>query len=95
MVVHGSEKLLLESQDNTLFKELVTHQELFGASRNVSIAVLNSHTGVSSLLDLDGNTFFQIECDLCLSGSMYSGVRGSCENVETLVSDFVNHFVFN
>ena len=94
MVVHGSEKLLLESQDNTLFKKLVTHQELFGASRNVSIAVLNSHTGVSSLLDLDGNTFLQIECNLCLSGSMYSSIRGSCENVETLVSDFVNHFVF-
>ena len=94
MVVHGSEKLLLESQDNTLFKELVTHQELFGASRNVSIAVLNSHTGVSGLLDLDGNTFFQIESDLSLSSSMDSGVRGSGKNVETLVSDFVNHFVF-
>ena len=93
MIVHGSEKLLLESQDNTLFKKFVTHQELFGASRNVSIAVLNSHTGVSSLLDLDGNTFFQIECDLSLSGSMYSWVRGSGENVETLVSDFVYHIL--
>ena len=93
MVVHGSEKLLFECQDNTLFKKLVSHQELFGSSRDVSIAVLNSHTGVSSLLDLDGNTFFQIECNLCLSGSMYSWVGSSSENIETLVSDFKDHLV--
>ena len=55
--------------------------------------MLNSHTSVSGLLDLDSNTFFQIKCDLSLSGSMHSWVRGSSENVETLVSDFVDHVV--
>ena len=55
--------------------------------------MLNSHSGVSGLLDLDGNTLFEIKCDLSLSGSMHSWVGGSSENVETLVSDFVDHVV--
>ena len=62
-------------------------------SRDVSIAVLNSHTGVSGLLNLDGNTLFQIKSDLGFSSGVDSCVRGGGENVETLVSDFVDHFV--
>ena len=86
MIIHRSEELLFECQDNTLFKELITHKELFSGSGDVSVSVLNSHTSESCLLDLDGNTFLDIKSNLSFSCSMDSWVGGSCKDVETFVS---------
>ena len=51
-VVHRSEEMIFESQNNNLLKELVAHQELLARSRNVSISMLDSHTSISGLLYL-------------------------------------------
>ena len=56
-VVHWSEEMVLEGQDNDLFKKFVAHQELFARSRDVSVSVLKSHTSESSLLELSSYVF--------------------------------------
>jgi hypothetical protein len=77
-----------------LFQESVAHQELLGGTTDVSIAMLDSHTGESSLLNLKGNASSKVEGNLGLLGWMNTWVHGSCEDIETLVSDFVDHFIF-
>ena len=56
MIVHWSEEVVLDGQDNDLLEKLVSHEELLARTRDVSVAVLESHTGESSLLHLEGNT---------------------------------------
>ena len=55
--MHWSEEMMLEGQDNDLFKKFVAHQELFARSRDVSVSVLKSHTSESSLLELSSYVF--------------------------------------
>ena len=85
---------MLEGKDDGLFEELVAHKELLGSTRNVSIAVLDSHTGESSLLDLHSDVLGEVEHGLNLLGRMNSRVGGGSEDVEALVTDLVNHIYF-
>lgn len=94
-VVHWSEEVVLKSKNNNLFEELITHQELLGGTRNVSVAVLNSHTCESGLLNLKGDALGNIELNLGFLSWMDSWVHGSSEDIETLVSEFIDHFIFD
>ena len=47
--------MFFDSQDHGLLQELVAHQKLLAGSRDVSIAVLDSHASESSLLHLEGD----------------------------------------
>ena len=53
--------MLLQGEDDGLLKKLITHQELLCGSGDISISVLESHTGESSLLHLDGDVSGQVE----------------------------------
>lgn len=90
-VVHWSEEMVLQGQNNNLFHELISHEELLGGTTDVSVSVFKSHSSESSLLNLHGNASIQIHIDLDLLGWMDTGVHGCGENVVTLVSDFVHH----
>ena len=92
--MHWSEEMVFEGKNNNLFKKSITHQELLGGTTHVSVSVLDSHTGESGLLNLDGYVLGQIQVDLDLSGWVNTWVHGGGEDVETLVSDFVDHFIF-
>ena len=49
--------MVLKIENANLLEQLVAHKELLGGSRNVSVSVLKSHTGESSLLNLDSHGF--------------------------------------
>jgi hypothetical protein len=55
-IVHWSEEMVLESQDDNLFEQFVSHQELLRGTTDVSVTMLESHSCESSLLHLEGNT---------------------------------------
>ena len=91
LVVHWSEEVVLDTEDGKLFEESVTHQELLGGTRDVSVTVLQSHSSESGLLYLESNASSQVEVDLSLLGWMNTRVHGGRENVEAFVPDFVDH----
>jgi len=86
--------MMLEGEDDGLLEELVAHKELLGGTRNVSVTVLDSHTGESSLLDLHSDVLGEVEHSLDLLGRMNSRVGGGSEDVEALVTDLECHFSF-
>ena len=92
-VMHWSEEMVLKSKNDNLFEESVSHEELLGGTTDVSVSVLQSHTGESSLLDLKGDASGQVEVDLSLLGWMDSWVHGGSEDIEASVSDFINHLI--
>ena len=83
---------MLESHDNDLLKELITHQELLARSRDVSITVLQSHSGKSGLLNLKSNAPGQIKSDLGLLRRMDSWVGSGGPNVEAFIANLVHHY---
>ena len=89
--MHWSEEMVLNCKDDQLFVELISHEELLSGSRNVSVTVLKSHSSESGLLDLNSNALGQIEVKLNLLSWMDTWVGSGSENVEALVSSFVNH----
>ena len=93
LVVHRSEEVVLQCQDADLLQHLITHHELLGGSGDVPIAVLNSHSGESSLLDLESDTPGKVHGNLGLLSGVDSGVSGSSEDVKSLVSNLIHHFV--
>ena len=74
-----------------MFEELVSHEELFACSGDVSVVVEDSHAGEPGDVDLHGDVLGQVSMDLGLLGRVHSGVDGSGEVVESFVSDFVDH----
>ncbi len=55
LVGHRVEEVSLEVKNHKLFHEPVTHHELLGSTRDVTVVVLDSHTGVSSDLDSESD----------------------------------------
>ena len=90
-VIHWSKEVMLDRQYHNLLEEFVTHQELFRCSGNISIAVLQSHTGESSLLNLESDATGQWKGSFGLFRRMNSWVGGSGENVKALVTNLVYH----
>lgn len=90
--MHWSEEVILEGEGDNLLEESIAHEELLGSTADVSVSVHQSHAGEPGLLHLEGNAFGQVQVDLGLS-LVDSRVRGSGENVEAPVSDFVDHFI--
>ena len=83
--------MVLLGKDNNLFKHLVAHKELLGGTRDVSIAVLQSHSSETGLLNLKSNTSGQVQMDLRLLHWVDTCSSGGSENIKALVSHFVNH----
>ena len=93
MVIHRSEKVVLKIKNANLLKKLVSHEELLGGSGDVSVPMLKSHASKSSLLNLDGHSFGEVQIELGLLTGVDSWVHRMGEDVETLVSYFINHFI--
>ena len=91
-ISHWSEEVGLQAEDHSLLLNFISHQELLACSRNVSVVMLDSHSGESSLLDLSGNIFGQIESDLSFLRWMNTWVGGSSPDVESLITEFIDHF---
>ena len=53
--MHGPEEMPLKLENTGLLKKSVTHEEFLGGSRNVSVTMLDPHTGESCLLYLNSN----------------------------------------
>ena len=90
-IVHWSEEVVFKRQDHSLLKEFITHQKLFTGTRNVSVRMFDTHTSVSSLLDLESHSFCEINSDLNLLSWVNTRIGGSSENVKALVPDFEDH----
>ncbi len=86
--------MFFDGEDHELLENLVSHKELLGGSRDVSVIVEDSHTSVSGDVDLHGDVSFEVSIDLGLLGGVHSGIKsGNCV-VEALVSDFINHLLY-
>ncbi len=83
--------MVLQGKDAHLLQKLVSHKELLGCSRDVSVAVLDSHASESGLLDLEGDAPGEVHVDLSLLGGVDAGVSSGSEDVEALVSNLVHH----
>jgi len=55
LIKRGPEEVRFKLENAHLLKDFVSHKELLGWSRNVSIAMLYSHTSESCLLHLNGD----------------------------------------
>ena len=89
--MHWSEEVCFQTHDNDLLEELITHQKLLAGSGDVSVSVLESHSGKSGLLGLNRNVSGQINSDLGFLGRMHSWVGGSSPNVEALIANLIHH----
>lgn len=83
--------MFFDGKNHQLFKELVSHEELFGGSRDVSIVVKDSHTSESSNVDLHGDISGKVSMNLGLFGGVNSWVESCTSIVKALVSDFIDH----
>ena len=84
----------LESHNDNLLEELISHKELLAGSRDVSITVLKSHTSKSSLLNLDSDVSGKVEGDLSLLRWMDSWVSSGGPDVESFIAKLVYHDYF-
>ena len=91
LIVHRPEVVVLQREDDGLLQKLVAHEELLAGSRDVAVVVLDAHTSESGLLDLQGNCLGDGKADFDLLRRVDSGIRCRSEDVETFVSDFINH----
>ena len=85
--------MMLKVKDVVLLHESVAHEESLAWTGDVSVTMLESHAGESSLLNLKGDDSGQVEMDLSLLFTMHSWVRGGGEDIEACVSDFINHLI--
>ena len=93
LVVHWSEEVFPNGQNHNFFEEAISHHELLGSTRDVSIVVENSHGWVASNVGLEDDVRSQVDIDLCLFGWESSDRLGGAKVIEALVSDFVYHSV--
>ena len=84
--------MVFDGEDDDLLQKLVAHQELLAGSRDISVTVLDSHAGETSLLHLEGDKSRQIHGDLCFLGWVHTWVGSGSENIETFVTNLVDHF---
>ena len=91
MIIEWSKEVLLDREDDGLLQKLIAHKELLSGSRDISVAVLDSHTGESGLLDLKSHTLGQIKVDLSLFRWMDSWIGGGGPDVKSLVSYLIHH----
>ena len=66
--------MFFKGEDCQLLKLFVSHQELLGSSRDVSVVVKDSHSSVSGLLHLNCDVVSQVHSDLGFLGLIDSGV---------------------
>ena len=92
-VVHWSEEMVFEGENDNLLEKSISHHELLGGTRDVSVVVEESHTGVSRDLDLKGQMSLHSNIHVGLLGWEHANTIGTSEVIEALVSDFVNHLI--
>lgn len=86
--------MLFNSQNHYLFVDFISHEELLGGSRDVSVVVEDSHAVVSGDVHLHGDVSAEIGMNLGLFSWEDSRVNsGSCI-VKALVSDFIDHLLY-
>ena len=61
LIVHGAEEVVAERQNHELFKEAITHHELFSGTGNVAVVVKNTHAGVSGNVHLESDVCAHVE----------------------------------
>ena len=93
--MHWSEEMMFQSKNDDLLQKTIAHQELLSGTTDVSVTVLESHSCESSLLDLEGNASSQVKVDLSFLSWVHTCVGSSSEDVETLVSDSVDHYLIS
>ena len=89
--MHWSKEVFPNGQNHNFFQETISHHELLGGARDVSVVVKNSHGRVASDVGLKDDVRSQVDIDLCLLGWEGSDRLGSTKVIEALVSDFVYH----
>ena len=77
VVVHGAEEVFAESEDHDLLEEAISHHELLGGTRDVTVVVEDAHTGESGDLHLKGHVSSQVDLDLCLASGVSTHGTGS------------------
>jgi len=86
--------MLFQLEDHKLFEETISHHELLSGTGNVSVVVENTHTGETGSLNLDSYMSSDIELHVSLGSGEGTDRLSGREVVETLVSDFIDHFVY-
>ena len=84
--------MLTESQDHQLLKEAISHHELLGGTRDVSVVVQDAHACESGDLHLEGDVLAQVWVShglLCGVDAMVSSAHE--RSSEALVPNLVNH----
>ena len=61
LVAHGAEIVFSQGQNHKLLKEAITQHKLLGSSGNVAIVVQNTHTSITSNVDLKGDVSIHVE----------------------------------
>ena len=92
LVVHGAEEVFTEGKDHELLKEAITEHKLLGGTGNVAVVVQDSHTSVTSNLNLKSYMVSKIRVSLSLAGreGTHIGCTLECSS-EGLVSNLINH----
>ena len=84
--------MFAQLENHEVLKHGVAHHELLGGAADVAVVVQETHTGVTGAVHLEGDVELHVEVGVDAAGGVEASGRGVGEVVETLVSDFVNHF---
>ena len=85
--------MFAEGQDHKLLKETISHHELLGGTRDVTVVVKDAHTGESGDLHLEGHVGGQVNLDLGFASGVRTNVSSAREgSSEGLVPNLINHF---
>ena len=87
-----AEVMFTELENHKVLKHGVAHHELLSGTANVAVVVKKTHSGETSAVNLEGDVQVHVEVRVDLTGGVEAGGRSVGEVVETLVSDFINHF---
>ena len=87
--------MLFDAKDHKTLHEAVTHEELLGCSRNVSVVVQDSKTRVARNLGLERNlvTHVTLKLGLLVVEDALRVCTAAERSCEALVTDFIDHFI--
>ena len=85
--------MILKDQDHEALEESISHHELFGCSRNVSVVMQNTELSVPRDMGLQSDLQSHVCLQLSLLRVEYTmRVATTKRSRETLVPDFIDHF---